>query len=123
MRSGRRHCRTHATRPAHASGQALAARGDSQIIGDYPIAYRNLAAPFELGTPPHSVHIGTSIGIAVYPADGRDADTLVKAADAAMYCAKQTGDSFMFCAASGVAGINNLERTQYTEADPVPRAH
>jgi GGDEF domain-containing protein len=33
--------------------------------------------------------IGTSMGIAVYPADASNADTLVKMADAAMYRAKQ----------------------------------
>jgi diguanylate cyclase (GGDEF)-like protein/PAS domain S-box-containing protein len=48
-----------------------------------------LAAPFRLGSEKQSVDIGTSIGIAVYPADGQAADALVKAADAAMYRAKQ----------------------------------
>ncbi|MFH1043618.1 MAG: diguanylate cyclase [Pseudomonadota bacterium] len=55
-----------------------------------------LAAPFQLGSQKQSVDIGTSIGIAVYPADGRDADALIKAADAAMYSAKQVGSSFRF---------------------------
>jgi len=50
-----------------------------------------LAAPFLLGDPKHSIEIGASIGIAVYPADGNGADALVKAADNAMYSAKQTG--------------------------------
>jgi GGDEF domain-containing protein len=40
-----------------------------------------------------------SEGIAIYPADARDADALVKAADAAVYSAKQVGSSFCFCAA------------------------
>jgi len=38
-----------------------------------------------------SVHVGTSIGIAVYPGDGRDADALLHAADIAMYRAKAEG--------------------------------
>ena len=57
-----------------------------------------LAAPFPLGTQKQSVDIGTSIGIALYPAHARDADALVKAADAAMYGAKQAGSGFRFFA-------------------------
>ena len=58
-----------------------------------------LTAPFQLGSQKQSVGIGTSIGIAVYPADARDADALVKAADTAMYRAKQARSSFRSCAA------------------------
>jgi len=58
-----------------------------------------LAAPFELGSQQQSVNIGASIGIAVYPTDARDADALVNSADAAMYSAKQAGNSVRFCAA------------------------
>lgn len=36
-------------------------------------------------------HISTSVGIAIYPKDGQEADTLIKAADMAMYEAKQKG--------------------------------
>jgi diguanylate cyclase len=39
------------------------------------------------------VHISTSIGISVYPDDGRDAETLLQHADAAMYHAKKNGRS------------------------------
>jgi diguanylate cyclase (GGDEF)-like protein len=58
-----------------------------------------IAAPFQLGSQKHSVGIGTSIGIALYPADARDADALVQAADAAMYSAKEMGSTFRFCEA------------------------
>ncbi len=39
----------------------------------------------------HDVSISTSIGIAIYPDDGVDVDTLVSRADKAMYNAKQSG--------------------------------
>lgn len=37
------------------------------------------------------MHIGISLGIAVFPEDGRDADTLLKNADTALYRAKSEG--------------------------------
>ena len=37
------------------------------------------------------LHVTTSIGISVYPADGLDAETLLKSADTAMYYAKEKG--------------------------------
>jgi len=42
------------------------------------------------------VSIGVSVGIAVYPGDAGDIDGLIKAADTAMYDAKQTGNAFRF---------------------------
>ena len=41
----------------------------------------------------HELFVSTSIGIAVYPFDGEDTETLIKNADAAMYHAKSTGRS------------------------------
>ncbi len=38
-----------------------------------------------------SIHVTASIGIAISPTDGTDADTLVRNADAAMYAAKESG--------------------------------
>ena len=39
----------------------------------------------------HELHVTTSIGISVYPADGQDAEALLKNADIAMYSAKEKG--------------------------------
>jgi diguanylate cyclase (GGDEF)-like protein/PAS domain S-box-containing protein len=41
----------------------------------------------------HAVEVSMSIGIALYPADGQDADTLIKNADIAMYQVKGNGRS------------------------------
>jgi diguanylate cyclase (GGDEF)-like protein/PAS domain S-box-containing protein len=52
---------------------------------------------FELSGGKHEqARIGASIGIATFPADGRGMDVLLKVADAAMYKAKQSGNSFRF---------------------------
>jgi diguanylate cyclase (GGDEF)-like protein/PAS domain S-box-containing protein len=75
----------------------IARREEAEIVARKIIAA--VATPFQLGSRKQSVNIGTSIGIAIYPADARDADALVKAADAAMYSAKQAGNSLSFCAA------------------------
>ncbi len=49
------------------------------VVGNYPL------------------HISASIGISLYPEDGKDAETLMKHADAAMYKAKEGGrNSFHF---------------------------
>ena len=55
-----------------------------------------LARPFPLERQKRSVDIGTSIGIAIYPDDARDHETLIKLADAAMYEAKKRGSCFRF---------------------------
>ena len=47
--------------------------------------------PFQIG--PHELTVTPSIGIAMYPIDGEDFDTLSQCADAAMYRAKRDGRS------------------------------
>jgi diguanylate cyclase (GGDEF)-like protein/PAS domain S-box-containing protein len=39
----------------------------------------------------HEIHVSGSLGLAIHPHDGTDADTLLKNADAAMYHAKELG--------------------------------
>jgi diguanylate cyclase (GGDEF)-like protein len=54
-----------------------------------------LAQPFLLDR--HEVFITASIGIAIYPSDGEDVDSLLKNADTAMYHAKDQGkNNFQF---------------------------
>jgi len=48
-----------------------------------------LQAPFNLGT--HDLHVTTSIGISIFPADGEDPEVLLKNAETAMYRAKEQG--------------------------------
>jgi predicted signal transduction protein with EAL and GGDEF domain len=50
---------------------------------------RSFEIPYELDG--HTLHVGASIGISRYPADGADPGTLLRAADIAMYEAKESG--------------------------------
>jgi diguanylate cyclase (GGDEF)-like protein/PAS domain S-box-containing protein len=50
---------------------------------------KKMSTPFQLGED--VAHISSSIGITMYPEDGKDAETLIKNADQAMYAAKQQG--------------------------------
>ncbi len=55
-------------------------------------ALRILQAVAEVHTiDHHDLHVTTSIGLSVFPDDGKDAETLVKNADTAMYQAKENG--------------------------------
>ena len=46
----------------------------------------------------HDIEIGTSIGIAMAPDNGTDADELIRKADAAVYVSKTSGrGTFKFC--------------------------
>jgi len=74
----------------------LPAIGDS--ANAMPIADKILQAlrePFGVGQ--HQLHVTGSIGISLYPADGADTATLMRAADSAMYHAKHMGrDNYQF---------------------------
>ncbi len=58
-----------------------------------------LAAPFDLGGA--AAHIGTSVGIALHPEHGACRESLLKAADQAMYAAKAAGRGTWRVAAPG----------------------
>jgi diguanylate cyclase (GGDEF)-like protein/PAS domain S-box-containing protein len=64
----------------------VATREAAQTVAQKIIAA--IAAPFELGSQHPAVQIGVSIGVAIYPTDGSDAEGLMKSADDAMYRAK-----------------------------------
>jgi diguanylate cyclase (GGDEF)-like protein/PAS domain S-box-containing protein len=49
----------------------------------------SLSAPHSVGG--QDLNIDSSIGISIYPEDGKDAETLIKNADTAMYHAKESG--------------------------------
>lgn len=62
-----------------------------------------LAQPFQIGA--HTADVSASIGIAVCPDDAAHVEALVKAADRAMYAAKQGGrNRFSYFSESAPAG-------------------
>jgi len=50
---------------------------------------QSFSKPFRLDA--HERHVTISVGVSLYPTDGQDEDILMKAADSAMYRAKQAG--------------------------------
>jgi diguanylate cyclase (GGDEF)-like protein len=68
-----------------------------------------LAEPLQIET--HELFVSASIGIAIFPMDGRDIDTLLKNADTAMYHAKGQGRGrYQFY--SGSMNASALERLE-----------
>jgi diguanylate cyclase (GGDEF)-like protein len=67
----------------------LAQPGDAGLVAQKVIDA--LKQPFSLGS--REVFISSSVGIALFPGDGEDAETLLKNADAAMFRAKSLGRS------------------------------
>jgi len=68
-----------------------------------------LSAPYMVGR--NDCHITLSVGISIYPSDGVDSQTLLKAADVAMYQAKETGrNNFLHYAPS--MNVHTLERLE-----------
>ena len=72
---------------------AVAGPDDAVMVSERIV--ETLARPVELMG--HAVRASTSIGISLYPEDGRDAHALMKNADTAMYTAKSRGrNNFQF---------------------------
>jgi EAL domain-containing protein (putative c-di-GMP-specific phosphodiesterase class I) len=67
----------------------------------------------------HELHINGSIGISLYPTDGSDVQTLMRAADTAMYHAKQQGrGNYQFFTSS----LNEAAQRRLTVANQLQQA-
>jgi len=66
---------------------SLGQGGEAALVADKVL--KALDSTFDVEG--HELHVGGSIGISVYPADGQDAETLMRSADTAMYHAKGNG--------------------------------
>ena len=56
-----------------------------------------LSTPYDLENADEKVSVGVSVGIAFYPEDGLDGDSLMKSADASMYKSKRIGNCYYYC--------------------------
>lgn len=65
--------------------QGIQSRGNADAIAEK--MQKEFAKPFTIGS--HRLTLSASIGIAMYPEDGRDDESLLKHADIAMYHAKE----------------------------------
>ncbi|AFY61136.1 PAS domain S-box/diguanylate cyclase (GGDEF) domain-containing protein [Synechococcus sp. PCC 6312] len=71
----------------------------------------------------HHLHITTSLGIAIFPQDGEDADTLLRNADVALYRAKDTGrDNYQFYQATFNAQASFLLQLEQDLRQALPQA-
>jgi diguanylate cyclase (GGDEF)-like protein len=60
-----------------------------EIIGIAQKVIDNLTRIFDIDS--HKIHIGSSIGVSLYPGDGRSGQELIRNADTAMFSAKKAG--------------------------------
>jgi diguanylate cyclase (GGDEF)-like protein/PAS domain S-box-containing protein len=69
------------------------------------------------------VSVGVSIGIALCPRDGHDAETLVRQADAAMYEAKRAGGGYVLATPAGRNAFGRSAASAPVVRDDVAGAH
>jgi diguanylate cyclase (GGDEF)-like protein/excisionase family DNA binding protein len=67
--------------------------------------------------PPTIVPVTCSVGIAVFPRDGRDGASVILAADRACYAGKRAGRDRIATAAEGLALASDFRPTEPTQAD------
>lgn len=99
-------------------GDGVARLGGDEFVVDLPVITNSeeataiahkilevLSTPFMVDE--HSLQVSASIGISFYPNDGDDVESLMHAADTAMYRAKKQGrNNFKFCSAAvGMASL------------------
>ena len=82
----------------------IATVADSDRVAEKII--RTLAEPMEMGAS-IKCSIGVSIGISIYPEDGAEIDSLVKAADRAMYQSKRAGKGISTYAGKSPSEVNS----------------
>ena len=79
---------------------ALVTPMDAALIADKLL--RVLSVPYPLDG--HTLYTTASVGVALYPQDGRDTDTLLRNSDAAMYQAKRSGGGRYRCFDEAIDG-------------------
>ncbi|WP_027184081.1 diguanylate cyclase domain-containing protein [Desulfovibrio inopinatus] len=65
----------------------IASENDASLVAEKLL--QSVRSPHRVGD--HCINVTTSIGVALYPHDGTDAESLIKAADNALYKAKDLG--------------------------------
>ncbi|BCB05795.1 hypothetical protein KH172YL63_39280 [Bacillus sp. KH172YL63] len=84
-------------------------QGRSEIHKVVKAIHKSLQTPFTIGG--HDIMTSTSIGISLYPHDGKDLSTLLKKADIAMYTTKKSAGAYqlLFSDQLEEKGINPIE--------------
>ena len=93
----------------------IAEPGDTTVIANNVMEI--IAKPVEVGE--YKLNTTASIGIALYPNDGHDVDTLMKNADSAMYAAKDAGKNCIHFYTPDLS--NHLSRRVFLENE-IPKA-
>lgn len=100
---------------ARFGGDEFALLIENTTVREVEIAARRLCAAISRAffLSDQMIHIGASVGIAIFPEDSKDAEILMKHADTAMYEAKAKGkNSFQFFTQSMMEQVNKRLRLE-----------